>query len=209
MHYQVTEQETHLAKNPHHIFNINIILTHLFLSMIILEIGSTVTLLIIPFLSSLVLGYIYLHGKRVQQKGSWFVSAHWALAWQRSKTLLISYATALVMVLLYILIDTLFPGGFSMNDFSAEGSQTNLGEIITIRFAALVIFLAVLITFLQTGISVYEAGKGIIDPKIEKHLLRDTDANAELGEGEDEVHHKGQKQLKSEKAIKETDKTNT
>ncbi|MBD3612925.1 MAG: hypothetical protein HUJ13_11050 [Hydrogenovibrio crunogenus] len=203
MHYQVTEQETHLAKNPHHIFNINIIITHLFMSMIILEIGNTVTLLAIPFLSSLVLAYIYFHGKKVQQKGSWFVSAHWALAWQRSKTLLISYVIASVMVLLYVLIDTLFPGGFSMNDFSAEGTQTNLGEIITIRFAALVIFLAVLITFLQTGISVYDAGKGIIDPKIEKLLSRNTDSNAELGEGDDEVHHKNHKQLNS----KETDNT--
>lgn len=201
MHYQVTDQETHLAKNPHHIFNINIIITHLFISMIILEIGSTVTLLVIPFLSSLVLAYIYFHGKKVQQKGSWFVSAHWALAWQRSKTLLISYGIALVMVLLYVLIDTLFPGGFSMNDFSAEGTQTNLGEIITIRFAALVIFLAVLITFLQTGISVYDAGKGIIVPKIEKVLSRNSDSNAELGEGDDEVHHKEKKQLNS----KETD----
>lgn len=205
MHYQVTDHETHLAKNPHHIFNINIIITHLFISMIILEIGSTVTLLMIPFLSSVVLGYIYFHGKKVQQKESWFVSAHWALAWQRSKILLVSYGIALVMVLLYVLIDTLFPGGFSMNDFSAEGSQTNLGEIITIRFAALVIFLAVLITFLQTGISVYDAGKGIIDPKITKKLPRSAEANAELGEGDDEVHHKGQKQFNS----KEADKDNT
>jgi hypothetical protein len=60
-----------------------------------------------------------------------------------------------------------------------------------------VIFVAVLITFMQTGISVYDAGKGIIDPKIEKFLPRGDDANAELGEGDDEVRHEGQKHMSS------------
>lgn len=195
MHYQVSEHETHLAKNPHHIFNINIIITHLFISMIILEIGSTVTMIIIPFISSLVIAYLYFHGKQVQQRGSWFVAAHWMLAWRRGRILLFSYGLALIMVGLYLLVDLIFPGGFSMNDFSDEGSQTNLGEIITIRFAAVVIFVAVLITFLQTGISVYDAGKGIIDPKITQFLPRDADSNVELGEGADEVLHDGVKHM--------------
>lgn len=197
MHYQVTPEETHLAKNPHHIFNINIIITHLFISMIVLEIGSTAMLLAVPIISSLVITYIYRHRKEVRKRGSWFVSAHWELAWRRSRILLMSYAIAILMVAVYLLIDLVFPGGFSMNDFSDEGSQTNLGEIITVRFAAVVIFVAVLITFMQTGISVYDAGKGILDPKIEKFVPRDENANAELGEGDDEVHHDGQKQMSS------------
>lgn len=195
MHYQVSEKETHLAKNPHHLFNINIIITHLFMSMIILEIGSAYTMILIPIISSLVIAYIYFHGKKVQQKGSWFVSAHWVLAWRRGRILLYSYALALVMMMVYFLFDMIFPGGFSMNDFSDDGSQTNLGEIITLRFEAVVIFIAVLITFLQTGISVYDAGKGIIDPKIAKFLPRDEHSNLELGEGSDEFHHQGAKQM--------------
>lgn len=200
MHYQVTPEETHLAKNPHHIFNINIIITHLFISMIVLEIGSTAMLLAVPIISSLVITYIYRHRKEVQKRGSWFVSAHWELAWRRSRILLMSYAIAILMVVVYLLIDQVFPGGFSMNDFSDEGSQTNLGEIITVRFAAVVIFVAVLITFMQTGISVYDAGKGILDPKIAKFVPRGENANAELGEGDDEVHHDGQKQMSSSKS---------
>ncbi len=200
MHYQVTPEETHLAKNPHHIFNINIIITHLFISMIVLEIGSTAMLLAVPIISSLVIAYIYRHRKEVQKRGSWFVSAHWELAWRRSRILLMSYAIAILMVVVYLLIDQVFPGGFSMNDFSDEGSQTNLGEIITVRFAAVVIFVAVLITFMQTGISVYDAGKGILDPKIAKFVPRGENANAELGEGDDEVHHDGQKQMSSSKS---------
>ncbi len=189
MHYQVTTQEINAAKTPHHIFNMNVIITHLFISMIVLEIGHTTQLLLIPFISSLVIFYLYNRKQKLALEDSWFVAAHWTIAWRRGRILLISYAIAIGMVLVYALFDMIFPGGFSMNDFSAEGTQTNLGEIITIRFSAVVIFVAVLITFMQTGISVYDAGKGIVDPSIEKLLPRGPNANAELGEGSDEVQH--------------------
>lgn len=195
MHYQVTENEQHLAKTPHHIFNINIILTHLFFSMIVLEIGDTLELLLIPLISSIVIATLYFKAQKKTLTESWFVASHWILAWRRGRILLFSYGIAIGMILVYFLIDAIFPGGFSMNDFSTEGTKTNLGEIITIRFAAVVIFVAVLITFMQTGISVYDAGKGIQDPKIEKFLPRNAQSNAELGEGSDEVKHDGVKSM--------------
>lgn len=195
MHYKVTEQEIHAAKTPHHIFNINIIITHLFISMIVLEIGDTLALLLVPLISSLVIFYIYRRKNSAGVQSSWFVSAHWMLAWRRGRILLFSYAIALAMVAIYWIIDQIFPGGFSMNDFSAENSQTNLGEIITIRFAAVVIFIAALITFMQTGISIYDAGKGILDPAIEKRVPRDANANEALGIGSDEVQHPNTKKM--------------
>ncbi|WP_029406601.1 hypothetical protein [Thiomicrorhabdus sp. Milos-T2] len=186
MHYRVTEDEKRRAKTPHHIFNINIIITHLFMSMIVLEIGSSFELLLIPLLSSLVIGYLYITSRKEAKKDTWFVASHWTMAWRRGRILLISYAIAIAMVLLYLLVDMLFPGGLSMNDFSTDGNQTNLGELITLRFAAVVIFVAVLITFMQTGISVYDAGNGISNPALEKFLPRGETANEELGKGADE-----------------------
>jgi len=186
MHYQVTDDEKRRAKVPHHIFNINIIITHLFGAMIILEIGRSITLLLVPVVSSLVIFYLYNKKQSVSQHDTWFVASHWIQAWRRGRILLFSYAIAILMVALYLLIDLMFPGGFSMNDFSTEGTQTNLGEVITLRFAALVIFVAVLITFMQTGIAVYDAGNGISNPSIVKFLPRDENANPELGMGTDE-----------------------
>ena len=186
MHYQVTEDEKRRAKTPHHIFNINVIITHLFGAMIILEIGESFELLLVPVVSSLVILYLYTKRKKVIASDTWFVASHWIQAWRRGRVLLFSYAIAITMVLLYILIDTVFPGGFSMNDFSTEGTQTSLGEVITLRFAAVVIFVAILITFMQTGIAVYDAGNGISDPKIERLLPRDDNSNMELGIGSDE-----------------------
>lgn len=194
MHYQVTEDEKRRAKTPHHIFNINIIITHLFISMIVLEIGDTMALLLVPLLSTLVIGLIYNKRQKAVREDTWFVASHWTMAWRRGRILLMSYGVAIAMVLLYTLIDAIFPGGFTMNDFSTEGGQTNLGEIITIRFAAVVIFVAVLITFMQTGISVYDAGNGISNPAIAKYLPRDANANAELGQGADETNPNDQSQ---------------
>ncbi|WP_321325086.1 hypothetical protein [Thiomicrorhabdus sp.] len=193
MHYRVTEDEKRRAKTPHHIFNINIIITHLFMSMIVLEIGDTLELLLIPVISSLVIAYLYATSKKKIKNDTWFVASHWLMAWRRGRILLFSYAIAIGMVVIYLIINKIFPGGFSMNDFSTEGSQTNLGEVITLRFAAVVIFVAVLITFMQTGIAVYDAGNGISNPSIAKLLPRDENSNEELGEGTDEVKHEKNK----------------
>ncbi len=186
MQYQVTEQEAQRAKNPHHIFNLNILLTHLFLSLSILKTsGEPLMFALIPLISLSVLGYIYLHGQKKRQTDSWFVAAHWTLAWQRGRILIISYIVAFALVMIYNLIQWMMPGGLSMNNFSDAGDSTPIFQVITMFFGAAIIFFAVLYTFLQTGISVYDAGKGIIDKKIAKALPRDANANIELGEFDD------------------------
>lgn len=180
MQYQVTEDEKRRAKVPHHIFNVNVIITHLFGAMIVLEIGQTYQLMLVPIISSLVIFFLYIKKNSVAKHDTWFVASHWVQAWRRGRILLFSYGIAVAMVAIYMLINLIFPGGLSMNDFSTAGTQTNLGEVITIRFAALVIFIAVLITFMQTGIAVYDAGNGISNSTIEKVLPRDGNANPEM-----------------------------
>jgi hypothetical protein len=190
MQYEVTDQDTRLAKNPHHIFNINVIVTHLAISQVALEIGhgSPVGFLLIPAISGAVIAYLYFHGQKMIATQSWFVGAHWTLAWRRGRNLLIAYGVAIVVMSLAAVLGDLFGGGLMMNDLSMEdeNSSTSIIEKIGMFFGALVVFFTVLYNFLQTGISVYDAGKGIIDPKIEQFLPRDENSNAELGEIEDE-----------------------
>ena len=188
MQYQVTELDTKLAKNPHHIFNVNVIVTHLAISQVALEIGhgNPFPFLLVPLISGMVIAYIYFHGQKVIKERSWFVGAHWVLAWRRGRNLLIAYGVAIVIMLLGVLLGNLFGSGLMMNDFSEEGSSTSIIEKISLYFAALSVFVTILYNFLQTGISVYDAGKGIIDQKIEKFLPRDENSNPELGIGDDE-----------------------
>jgi len=198
MHYQATEQEKHRAKTPHHIFNINVILTHLAISQVALEIGggSPLPFLLVPIISGLVILYLFNRSKKEREHGdSWFVAAHWTQAWRRGRNLLIAYVVATIVITLGILLGNLFGGGLMMNDFSAEGSSTSIVEKIALFFSAIVVFFTVLYNFLQAGISVYEAGRGIIDPKITKFAPRNEHSNVELGEGSDEFQHEGSKKM--------------
>lgn len=197
MHYQVTSDEQHLAKNPHHIFNLNVLITHLAISQVSLEIGhgDPTYFILVPLISMMVLSYIYFHGKKVVERGSWFVAAHWMLAWRRGRLLIMAYIAAIVIMILSHFIGSLLGGGLMMNDFSTDNTSTPIHEKITMFLSAVLIFATVLITFLQTGISVYDAGKGIIDPSIAKYLPRDDASNVELGEGTDEVVHQGVKKM--------------
>ncbi len=188
MQYQTTQQELNQAKIPHHIFNFNILITHLFAAYTILEIGHGAMLpfLIIPAVSTLVIFYLC---RQVAQKRaeSWYVAAHWLTACRRGKWLIRAYIAAISLMLIYLAIDTLFPGGLKMQDFSnPDGGSTNITQIITLYFAAVIVFVTVLLTFIQTGISVFEAGQGIVDDKIETLLPRPDDMNAPLGKSDAE-----------------------
>ncbi|WP_029933535.1 hypothetical protein [Thiomicrospira pelophila] len=186
MQYQITESEAHRAKNPHHIFNLNILLTHLFLSLSVLKTsGEPLMFALIPLISVMVLSYVYFHGQKKRQSDTWYVAANWVLAWRRGRILIASYIAAIVIVGAYELIQFIMPGGLAMNNFSDTGGSTPIFEIITMFFGGALIFFAVLITFLQTGISVYDASKGIIDKNIARYIPRDEKSNPELGEFND------------------------
>ncbi len=188
MHYKISAKEASAAKIPHHIFNLNVILTHLAMSKIMLELGdgSSLKFMLIPIISIMVISYLYFKSKKLAQEDSWFVAAHWTLAWRRGRILIISYIIALTIITIITVLGSLFGGGMMMNDFSTDGSSTPIHEKITLFLSAVIVFFTLLVMFLLEGISVYDAGKGIIDPSIEKYLPRGENANIALGEGEDE-----------------------
>jgi hypothetical protein len=186
MQYQVTDEESQRAKNPHHIYNLNILLTHLFLSLTILKTtGNPVMFILIPLISIAVLSFIYVKAQQKIKQDTWFVAAHWILAWRRGRILIGSYIVGLTLVAIYMLVQWIMPGGLSMNNFADDGSSTPIFQVITMFFGGAIVFFTVLITFLQTGISVYDCSKGIIDKKMSQHLPRDAKSNTELGEFDD------------------------
>lgn len=181
MKYKITSDEAHIAKNPHHIFNLNVIVLHLAGAKITLEVGggNPFVFLLIPLIASAIYFYIYKHGQSLKATQSWFVVAHWTLAWRRGRVMLISYAVAIVVVLASHLIGSM-AGGMMMNDFSDDNSSSSIISTIGLFFGAVVVFFTLLFNFIMTGISVYDAGNGIIDEKITKFLPRDESSNVEI-----------------------------
>lgn len=187
MQYQITDDEAQKSKSPHHIFNINILLTHLFLSLSILKMSVNLAwMILIPLISTAILLYIRANGlKKLKENTSWFIAANWILAWRRGRLLIASYLIAIGIVLIFQLFSMIMPsGGLAMNNFSDDGSSTPIFEYITMFFGGALVFFTVLITFLQTGISVYDCSQGIIDKKIEKFAPRDANSNPEKPQAE-------------------------
>lgn len=187
MFYNITKKEAFAAKTPHHIFNLNVILTHLAMSKVALEIGdgSPINFILIPIISIIVISYLYFKSKQKSLEESWFVAAHWTLAWRRGRILIISYLVAITLFIIATFIGSLLGGGMMMNDFSADGSSTPIHEKIIMFLSAVIVFFTLLVMFLQEGISVYDAGKGIIDPSITKYQPRNEHSNEELPDKND------------------------
>ncbi|SFR63832.1 hypothetical protein [Thiomicrospira sp. ALE5] len=186
MQYQIEDHEAQSAKTPHQIYSLNIILLHLLLPVALLKTSSNMAVFIlVPILSIAVLSYIRFKANQIVADDSWFVRANWMLAWRRGRLLMISYAVASVLVMLYLIINVLMPSGMTMNNFADDGSSTPIFQVIIMFFGAAIVFFTALITFIQTGISVYDASKGIIDKQISHYLPRTDASNIEKGEYND------------------------
>jgi len=103
MHYSAaTDEEVKQAQFPHNLFVSGLFLFDLLMTpaMIVLNIGMAG--LIIPLVCSCALiAYIYLRTKKTT---TWFVDAHWKLAYSRSLWLLIGYAISAGLILVAWLV---------------------------------------------------------------------------------------------------------
>lgn len=103
MHYAgVTDAEVKQAQVPHNLFISGLFLFDLLMipAIIVLNIGM-VGLLIPLLCSSGLILYIYLRSKKTS---SWFIDAHWKLAYARGRWLLMAYAISAGLIFIAWLI---------------------------------------------------------------------------------------------------------
>jgi len=153
MQYQISAQTRKKAELPHSLFTLNLIIVHLFASYTMLELGYGQKIIFIPFVSMLILAALWFKAKQQRTDNTdWFVAAHWLLMTKRAKILLIAYAVGLsIGVLLSVLVDPL------------KGQTTNL---VAMYLGGIPIFFGLLITFVLSGGSIYDARRGVIGDKI-------------------------------------------
>jgi len=98
MQFQPSPQEAKLAQTPHSLFIVGLFAFNLLMTpaVIALKIGL-IGILIPLFCSGSLLAYIYL---RSNKTSTWYVDAHWRLAWTRSRLLLIGYGISGLLILL-------------------------------------------------------------------------------------------------------------
>lgn len=156
MQYQISPSSSRSATFPHSWFILNLIMGHLFAFLIILEIGSAVTILLIPFVSMSVLAVLWRVAKIKQRHDDWFVAAHWLQMTKRSKILIIAYVVGLsIGTLAWLIVPPL------------RGQTVHL---VPLFLAGVPIFFGVLITFVLSGTSMFDAQRGIIGDQLVQEL---------------------------------------
>jgi len=96
MNFEISEEEKRLARVPHNLFVLNILLFNLLLTpaAIVLDVGMFGFLIPLTFSLAVVL-YIY---RRSRKQGDWFVEMHWRLSFRRCQFLMIGYGVTALLV---------------------------------------------------------------------------------------------------------------
>ncbi len=155
MQYQITPKISKSAALPHSLFILNLILVHLFASYTMLELGYGKEVVFIPFVSIAILAILWLKAKQIRNSGTdWFTAVHWLLMTKRARLLLIFYVVGLVL------------GGFTYFMVGMSPLKGNDINTIALRMGAVPIFLGLLVTFVLSAASIYDAQRGVIGQKI-------------------------------------------
>jgi len=152
------------AKKPHNIFLLNLALVHLLMApaTLILEIG--ITGLLIPLsISLLIMLYSLIKIKNLSINEHWFIYAHWKLALNRYRLLLIAYAVTLVFLFAGWLISTTSP----------DPNMRDIIFTVFIRISVMPTLLMVLVNFFLESSALNMAAKGEIVDSIVNKLPND------------------------------------
>ncbi|MDD2775166.1 MAG: hypothetical protein PHU06_04350 [Gallionella sp.] len=102
MQYEVSAAQIKQAQVPHNLFVSGALLIHLLMTPAVIAMKVGMVGILIPLsCSAVLLGYIY---QRSRKNTTWFVDAHWRLAFQHAQWLMIGYAISATLILLAWLI---------------------------------------------------------------------------------------------------------
>ncbi|WP_456412169.1 hypothetical protein [Thiolapillus sp.] len=152
----VSDSEKKAARWAHDLFVLNVLFFHLLLTPATIMLGIGLKGLLVPLAASLaVIAYIYFRGQRDHR---WFVAAHWRLAFQRCKLLLIGYALTASILLLAELLTS------GMQD---AHMASILLTVIT-RIAIMPTLVLVMVTVVMEASATSLVAKGEVPEKIRK-----------------------------------------
>jgi hypothetical protein len=153
---EVSESEKKAARWAHDLFVLNIFFFHLLLTPATIMLGIGLEGLLIPLALSLsVIAYIYYRGHREPR---WFVAAHWRLAFNRCKLLLIGYALTAAILLLVELLT------MGMKD----AHMANIMVTVITRIAIIPTLIIVMVTVVMEASATSLVSRGEVPEKILK-----------------------------------------
>lgn len=156
MQFKATDAEIKQAKVPHNLFVSGLLLLDLLMAPAIMVLNLGMIGLLIPlFCSCVLLGFIYLRSRKTT---TWFVDAHWRLAFYHSKLLMLGYAASAILFFIAWLI----------SQTSREESMKHIMWIALTRIALMPTLIAVMVTAVMGASAIALANNREVPDKILK-----------------------------------------
>ena len=151
------------AKQPHNIFLLNLALVHLLMAPATLILDAGISGLLVPlFISLLTMLYSLLKIKtlNINKNKNWFIYAHWVLALNRYRLLMIAYCATLFLLL----------AGWLISITSPDPNMQDIIFTVFIRISIMPTLLLVLVNFFLESSALSMAAKGEIADSIVNKL---------------------------------------
>ncbi len=156
MRFDVSDAERKKAKFPHDLFLVNLIANHILAFVATLGMAGNWLwpMFIVPIVSFIILGTIFIRAKRSRQKDAWFVMCHWQIARRRS-------AFFIKMMLMLMIIAGSGVYGYTNLGWMKEAVYALIGGV-----CILPIMVTTLVLILMESDSLHQADKGELPEKI-------------------------------------------
>jgi len=153
------------AKTPHNIFNLNIILVHLFGVVVLFELNLIHWFWLIPVFSLSIMLFQYNYGKSLlnnlkqNPELPWYVAANWALAIRHNKILFIAY----------LVCGSIFLTGYTISSsMTTDPNMSNISMMIFLYLSGNLMLLTLVVTFVLSSGALWHTNKGEITKVLEK-----------------------------------------
>ena len=165
MRFDVSDAERKKAKFPHDLFLVNLIANHILAFVATLGMAGSWLwpMFIVPIVSFIVLGTIFIRAKRSRKKDSWFVMCHWQIARKRS-----AFFINVMLMLMIIAGSGVY--GYTNLGWMKEAVYALIGGV-----CILPIMVTTLVLILMESDSLHQADKGELPEKM-VNLFPNSDA---------------------------------
>lgn len=169
MIFEIEEPLRSRGKSPHELSMINLVVSHLIAAPVAIVLNVGMWGFFIPLgLSFSMIAFIWLRAAMAANRDPWFVAAHWRLAANRTRVLLIGYAISAVIL------------GMAM--MATTGSdKADIMMVAISRVAVVPTLLAVMVCFVLESGSIYQAGRGDVPDGIVRQMPPPDDLAAATG----------------------------
>jgi hypothetical protein len=171
MYFAIEETTRRKAKTPHELAMVNLLLFNL-LMLIALLAGSFLQqgaalsdyrlagVLVPLFVSLSIVAYSFVRAGRSAAEGPWFIAAHWQLATNRYRILLVAYVAGAALIGL----------GWLLSQSQHDPRMQELMFIALQRVAIAPILLALMVLIMLESGALYQAGRGEVPDGLAKRF---------------------------------------